>query len=174
MKNILRNLFIKMFQSLFFIFERGIHMASVKAVCNTFLYKSFTEPSRMTITPLKLQKLIYFAYKDYLQKTGSKAFNDTIQTWKYGPVVQSVYDEFKSFGKKPITKFARDAQDKVYVVNNKALNDSIDCVWGKYKTWTGVELSKLTHEDGTAWSKAFENHDPYLKDDDIKNERPYC
>ncbi len=154
--------------------EGGIRMASVQAVCNTFLLKSFTESDHMSITPMKLQKLIYFAYKDYLQKTGNKAFNDAIQTWKYGPVVQSVYDEFKSFGKNPIKRFARDAQDKVYIVNDKALNDSIDCVWNQYKSYTGIELSKITHEDGTAWSKAFDSHNPYLKDDDIKDERPCC
>jgi len=146
-------------------------MASVQAVCNTFLLKSFTEPDHIPITPMKLQKLIYFAYKDFLQKTGKRAFNDTIQTWKYGPVIQSVYDEFKSYGKKPITRFARDAQDKVYVVKGKGLNSSIDYVWNKYKCFNGIDLSNMTHQDGTAWSKAFEAHRPYLKDADIKNEQ---
>lgn len=154
--------------------EGEIRMASVQAVGNTFLLKSFTEPDsvRMPITPMKLQKLIYFAYRDYLQKTGQRAFNDSIQTWKYGPVVQSIYDEFKSFGANPITRFARDAQDKVYVVVEPALKDCIDQVWNRYKCYSGIDLSKMTHKDGTAWSKAFENHSPYLKDADIKDEHP--
>lgn len=151
--------------------EGGIRMASVQAICNTFLLKSFTESVHVPITPMKLQKLIYFAYRGYLQKTGHKAFNDAIQTWKYGPVVQSVYDEFKSFGAEPITRFARDAQDKVYVVSDNALKESIEQVWNRYKCFSGIDLSKMTHQDGTAWSKAFMSHRPYLDDEDIKNER---
>lgn len=148
----------------------GIRMASVQAVCNTFLVKSFTES--VPVSPMKLQKLIYFAYRNYIKKTGRKAFNDSIQTWKYGPVVQSVYDEFKSFGKNTITQFAKDAQGKVYVVNESAIEliKSINDVWNKYKCYSGIDLSKMTHEEGTAWSKAFHENRPFLDDEDIKNE----
>jgi len=146
-------------------------MASVQAISNTFLIKSFTEPEHVPITPMKLQKLIYFTYRDYLQETSKKAFNDTIQTWKYGPVVQSVYDEFKSYGANAITRFARDAKGKVYVVGDQPLNDCITRVWNKYKCCSGIDLSKMTHMDGTAWSKAFERQSPYLEDDDVRNER---
>ena len=145
-------------------------MASVQAVCNSFLVRSFTES--IPVSPMKLQKLIYFTYRDYLKGTGNKAFNDSIQTWKYGPVVQSVYDEFKSFGKNTITQFAKDAQGKVYVINDNSsdLNTCINNVWNRYKCYSGIDLSKMTHKDGTAWSKAFENKSPYLDDKDIKNE----
>lgn len=145
-------------------------MASVRAICNSLLVKSFTES--VQVSPMKLQKLIYFIYRDYLKKTGNKAFNDPIQTWKYGPVVQSVYDEFKSFGKKTITEFAKDAQGKVYIVDSSALelDKIIDDVWNKYKCYSGIHLSKMTHEEGTAWSKAFHEKRPFLDDEDIKNE----
>ncbi|WP_312280967.1 type II toxin-antitoxin system antitoxin SocA domain-containing protein [Oscillibacter sp.] len=149
-------------------------MPSAQAVSNAFLLKAFSDTEGVKITPMKLQKLIYFAYRDYLQGTGRKAFNDAIQKWKYGPVVQSVYDEFKSFGQNPINRFAKDAQGKAYLPGDRELLRCIDDVWNRYKYFSGVQLSQMTHKDGTAWSKAFEDKIPYLKDDDIRNERQDC
>ncbi len=79
----------------------------VQAVCNTILKKSFIQG--ITVTPMKLQKLLYFVYRDYLQKYDRDLFSESFETWAYGPVLPSVYDEFKSFKASRITKFAKNA-----------------------------------------------------------------
>ncbi len=43
------------------------------------------------ISNLKLQKLLYFAWIEYYQETGTHLFEEPFQAWKYGPVVPSVY-----------------------------------------------------------------------------------
>lgn len=145
--------------------------SSVQAIANTLLKYSFEQ--KVTITPMKLQKLMYFIYRDYLKKTDKKLFQEPFLTWQYGPVLSSVYDEFKSFGSERITKFAKDAQEHVYIVSEAKAPDvveTINTVWENYKAYTGVELSKLTHMEGTAWRKAAENNRHCLEDEDIKNE----
>lgn len=147
------------------------HMISGQALCNTILKKSFDE--NIPVSPMKLQKLIYFIYRDYLQKTGAPLFTEEFQTWQYGPVLRSVYDEFKTFKAKPITRFAKTANDEVYVINESvdpALGASINSVWNRYKYQDGIALSRITHREGSAWRIAFESGKGTLQDDDIRRD----
>lgn len=96
---------------------------------------------------MKLQRLIYFIYKDFLKTTETKLFNEKFETWKYGPVLLSIYYEFGGFKSKPIDKFARDANGNVIVIDlnyDSQINESILKIWNKYKRLNGIELSKLT------------------------------
>lgn len=144
-------------------------MVAPVTIANNFLYKAFME--KIDVTPLKLQKLIYFLYKDYLQNTGNELFGEPFETWKFGPVLPSVYCEFASFGKDAITKFARDSQNNVVLIEEKGeFETSVNRVWGKYKGCSGEYLSDLTHRKGSAWSKAVEAKSKYIQSKDIKDE----
>jgi uncharacterized phage-associated protein len=61
----------------------------------------------MEVTSMKLQKLLYFACRDYLKKTGRELIPEKFAVWQYGPVLVSVYNQFQSFGSKPITEYAK-------------------------------------------------------------------
>jgi len=50
------------------------------------------------ISNLRLQKLLYFAQAKFLIETGKPCFSDPIMAWEFGPVVTSVYHEYKIFG----------------------------------------------------------------------------
>jgi len=145
---------------------------SIQALVNSILIRSFEE--KEPITPMKLQKLVYFVYREYLRESGKPPFTELFETWKYGPVLPSVYDEFNSFGSSPITKFARDAKGTVFTIDDKKspiMAKCINKVWEKYKRCSGIELSKLTHLDGSAWSNAFEKGAKTLDIEDICNEQ---
>lgn len=60
-----------------------------------------------TITPLALQKLLYFVHAHYLAATGNPAVKGAFEAWPYGPVHPTVYKSFNEFGKNPITKRAK-------------------------------------------------------------------
>lgn len=141
-------------------------------VANNFIKRGLDED--IDITPLKLQKLVYFLFVDYLKKTGDKLFNERFETWSKGPVIPSLYTEFSSYGWKPIKTFAEDSQGKSYaVVETGAFKESIDVVWNKFKDYSGNTLSDITHRENTAWSKAKEREEQYLRDEDIQNEPEY-
>src|SRR5262245_26249764 len=55
------------------------------------------------VDPLKLQKLLYFAHGWHLAITGAPLLDEPIEAWQYGPVVSSIYHEFKHFGSRAIT-----------------------------------------------------------------------
>lgn len=141
----------------------------VQAACNTILYKAFKE--KIPVTPMKLQKLLYFSHREYLKKTGQPLFNERFEPWPYGPVLPSVYEEFRSFHSSPITMFAKNANGSASVLSEQGAPEAyqaISAVWERYKLWSGIALSNLTHMEGSAWRKAKEERLPFLKEDDIK------
>lgn len=138
-------------------------------VANNFLVRG--KDDCVEITPLKLQKLVYFLFKDYLKRTGNPLFSEQFETWKYGPVIPSIYAEFNSYGSDPIKSFAVDSQNICYIVRESGVfKECLDNVWEKYAGYSGTTLSELTHRAGTAWSKAKEKKSRYLSIDDIRNE----
>lgn len=50
------------------------------------------------ITNLRLQKLLYFVQAKILVETGNPCFDDEMEAWDFGPVVPSVYHNYKFFG----------------------------------------------------------------------------
>ena len=122
---------------------------------------------------MKLQKLLYFSHREYLKKTEHPLFNERFEPWPYGPVLPSVYEEFKSFRSDPITMFAKNADGSVSLLSEQGVPEAcqaINTVWQKYKFWSGIELSKLTHQDGSAWRKAKDSRSPFLEEKDIRAE----
>lgn len=147
-------------------------MVTALNVGNNILQRGFAE--NIDITPMKLQKLIYFVYRDYLKKTGRALFNERFETWRYGPVVPSVYDKFKKNGSNAIRTYAfENGNDYFLTVNEQSspvFKEVIDLVWNIYKNLDGIVLSSITHREGSAWRKAYEAKSPYLLDEDIRKE----
>lgn len=50
------------------------------------------------VNNLKLQKILYFINARNLVERGAPIFNESMQKWKYGPVVSEVYHEYKKYG----------------------------------------------------------------------------
>ena len=46
-------------------------------------------------------------------------------------------------------------------------------MWSKYSPYSGTFLSDLTHQDGTAWSKADRRNNSFLEDREIFEEESY-
>lgn len=135
-------------------------------IANNFLKRSLNEG--IIITPLKLQKLVYFAYATYLKATGFKLFSEPFETWSKGPALVNLYARFASYGNYPIRSFSKDSCGHMYTIEeDEILKKCFDTVWGKYKNSSEEELSILACEEGTAWSKAYNRKDPYLEDKEI-------
>ena len=147
-------------------------MVTALNVGNNILQRGFAE--KIDITPMKLQKLIYFVYREYLKKTGRSLFNERFETWRYGPVIPSVYDKFKKNGSNAIRNYAFEKGENFYLTVNEesspAFKEIIDLVWNMYKNFDGIVLSSITHAEGSAWRKAYENRRLYLLDEDISKE----
>ena len=141
---------------------------------NNILYLSSNE--NIPITPMKLQKLLYFLYKDYLIKTNNSLFSDRFEAWKYGPALSIIHDTFGHYKDYNITQYYKSNDRKFYRINEKTnsiFSQILYFVWNTYKFHSGIELAKLTQKPGTAWYKAWINYKIFLEDDDIRKEGYY-
>ena len=102
----------------------------------------------MPITPMKLQKLVYFAHGWYLGFTGEPLVAEQVQAWDFGPVIPSLYHEFKEFRHTPITRLTSDDLGSPELLAAKSL---LDRIWAIYSQYTAVELSALSHEPNGPW-----------------------
>lgn len=151
-------------------------MITALNVANTFIARA--KEDGIDVTPMKLQKLIYIFYKTYLKRTKTRLFSDFFEVWQYGPVIDKVYQAFKSYRSNAITDFYYDDEKKseYTTVALKKGSDFLEIfneVWEKYGQFDGIYLSMLTHQANTAWSKADAKNLPLLSDGDIIEEEDY-
>lgn len=149
-------------------------MVSALNVANNILERGFAEG--IDITPMKLQKLTYLVFKKYYQDTNSVLFPEMFEVWKYGPVVRSIYDEFKHYKGNAIKEYCKESDGSILIVNEKLspqFRAAIDTIWGKYKMFDGIPLSEMTHRQGTAWYKAAKRSAAYLSNEDILEEEVF-
>lgn len=129
-------------------------------VANFFLEKS--EESGIPLTQLKLIKLVYIAYGWYLALTGRPLFDEAVQAWKHGPVIPSLYHEFKSFGRRPISERATCLDYESFEFSTPSIPDTdvetiqiLNMVWNAYKKYSASALVRKTHEEGTPWALSY-------------------
>lgn len=126
-------------------------------VANTFLDK-YGEPGR-EIEHMKLQKLVYLSYAMWLAIKEKPLTTEPPEVWKYGPVFSDLYQTLKYFGRTPISE----AQSIIPWEEPEKATDSdvielIDWIWNRYGHLSAFVLSDMTHEEGTPWYRAAEEH----------------
>ena len=135
-------------------------------IANYILWKAWKE--NIEITPMKLIKLVYIAYGwNLVFNDDQSLFEEKILAWEHGPVITSIYNEFKKFGNRPITKgnYAADFNIKtgellsvpIVSENDSDILKVLNAEWDNYKYKDGIELSRITHEPGSAWCIAYDN-----------------
>lgn len=97
------------------------------------------------ITPLKLQKLLYYIQGIALRIYGKPAFSNDISAWQYGPVVEEIYKKYK--GRNPISTPKTD-----YEVCD-GLKKIIQLVVSSYGQIEAGTLIDLTHDEDP-WIKS--------------------
>ena len=132
--------------------------------------------SKIKCTHLQLEKLVYLCFADYLCSTGKPLFDDTIYAFKFGPVVKTVYEEYKKYHGETITiepieskyemplrsliSFTEDGHEKLL---------SIDKTLEKYGCYSAIQLVEITHTDGSPWQRTYDGtHYKKIPSDIIK------
>lgn len=119
------------------------------------------------LSPMKLQKLLYYAHGWHLALTDEPLLDDRIEAWKWGPVIPSIYHEFKAFGNEPIgsvraKKIALVPVDgKLRIrIQTACLPDGeesknakaiVERVYKTFRPYNAIQLSQMTHKPGSPW-----------------------
>lgn len=142
-------------------------------IANFFLDKA--EEENIPITQMKLQKLVYIGYGWVLAVLNQKLFDEPIEAWTHGPVIPSLYHEFKHYRADHISHKSGifNIETLEYIEPRIPSDESdimsvLDKVWFVYKQLSAIALRNKTHEPKTPWECAY-NGDGVINDDDIKS-----
>lgn len=125
---------------------------SAMQVANAFIQKA-QSGQIPALTPMKLQKLMFFAQSWYLKVNGCRLINDEFVRWKHGPVIQSVYYEFAHNGGGVISCFAKDFRGENVAHQLETTDDLfLDKIIATYGAFSGWQLSDMTHDKDGAWA----------------------
>ncbi len=120
-------------------------MANVKCV-GAYLNSLYMAKYSKNLDEMKMHKLMYFSQRESLMSHNEPLFEEEFLGWKYGPVLQSVRNEYKNKGSNP----------PFYKVNcclaesEKNLLSSVMDRYGNLSSW---KLSSLSHAE-LSWRKS--------------------
>ena len=137
----------------------GRYNINASDVAKYFIYKSqYDDNPNYTVTPLKLQKLVYYAQAWCLALKDNILFNDEIQAWVHGPVVYKVYKEYEKYGYNQIREKVNTIPDDIR--SNNEVSEVLNAVWDIYKDYDAKQLEKLTQSE-PPWINARGDLKPY-------------
>ena len=113
-----------------------------------------------SMTPKKLQKLVYYAYAWFIvqhHEDDKKAtlFEEKPEAWIHGPVFPSLYKKYKDTGWGMI----KQKTEKVEF-ENKEVQNFLDEIWKIFGKYSADQLEYMTHHEDP-WIKARGNKRPF-------------
>jgi uncharacterized phage-associated protein len=151
----------------------GFEMLSSIDIANSVVYLAHRDKV-YDLTPMKLQKIMYFVYKEYLKRTEKPLFPEKFRKWEFGPVEPVVYHKFKYSRKRHIdfvpSKNGKEVKLLDFNLEDDLTVNIVETVWDVLKNKSAANLSYLTHLEGSAWNKTKDNYG-VISDEDIKNEQ---
>ena len=121
-------------------------------IADWFLVRAKSE--NKDLKHMKLQKLVYFAYGWYYAYFDKALFPETICAWQHGPVVETLYQEYKHFKKYPI-----DTDGISCPLFDEDVRSILGDVWETYAPCTDTHLRNITHRPDSPWSKVYNSRD---------------
>ena len=96
------------------------------------------------ITPLALQKILYYIQGFSTYFFDRPIFNDNAEAWVHGPVYREIYDRFSYYRYNPISKNEFESYNEIDSLNAKEIK-LIDSVINNFGVYSGKTLEKMTH-----------------------------
>lgn len=109
-----------------------------------YFIKQGQKEAENKLTPLKLQKILYYAQGWYLANYDKPLFKDVIQAWKLGPAIYSIYKAFERYGNTPIKENIDD--DEINMIG-KDDREFLNKIWSVYKKYSASDLIDSTHSE---------------------------
>lgn len=125
---------------------------SIFDVANYFL-KIVDRESGSTITPLKLQKILYYAQGYHLAMFGTPLFDEEFEAWAHGPANPDIYDKYKDYKYGSI-----DEPDVEIPEIDEETKRFLNEIWETFGMYDGKFLEKMTHKE-EPWVKARKGYD---------------
>lgn len=142
-------------------------MADARLVANRFL--ELADMDGRPLTPMQVLKLVYIAHGWRLGTAGQPLIEQPVEAWQYGPVIRDLYNAMRGFGggavQGPLSLGYGARADRLSPEEDALVRR----VYELYGQMSGMQLSRITHADGTPWQQAYTpgRHGTEISDDAI-------
>lgn len=116
------------------------------------------------MTNMKLQKMLYYQQGFHLAYFGTPLFDEDIEAWMYGPVVPSVYNNYKENGKGGIIP----NKEKIFKFKNEKEEALFNEVFRVYGVYSALGLMEMTHSE-VPWKSTQTGEGNVISKDKIKS-----
>ena len=114
--------------------------------------------TKESLTPKKVQKLVYYAYAWFIALNNQDAnkienilFDEAPEAWMHGPVFPELYQQYKEYGWHEIPK-----NKKKMKFENEDVEAFLNVIWKKFGKFSADELEFMTHQEDP-WKNARQN-----------------
>lgn len=126
------------------------------------------------VTQMKLQKMVFFAQGLHLALHQEPLCGDPFFAWKFGPVIPSIYQQYKKWGSSPIVEkpvmAANPANPHSTDLLTSMERETVDYTWEITKNLDGITLSNWSHAANSPWAQAYEKGENTIISNEIIKE----
>jgi len=115
---------------------------------------AFVDLSSVAMPQMKLQKLTYIADGWNLAISGQPLVDSNAEAWDNGPVFRSIWNRIRDLGTHSgkIRDYDGSFPQAPFSPQERAV---VEHVWRKYGDKSARQLSDLTHQANTPWTRAY-------------------
>ena len=129
-----------------------------------FNMKFVTTEEAELLSPMKLQKLLYYAQGAFLAIDGTALFDDEIEVWEHGPVVSAVYQAYKKYGAGGIEKSSTGTKASF----DEHTSAMLYGIFEKYGKYSASQLRNMTHIEPPYIKASNDNSDNIISKESIQ------
>ncbi len=111
---------------------------------------------------IRLNKLVYLSFGVAVALDGRKLFNEDIQAWRFGPVIPSIYHEFKKYGYggvKEMSSIQDPVTNEIFFPEIESTDTDalqvLKAVKEEYGEISLTDLIGIVHDKGSPWDSFY-------------------
>lgn len=108
------------------------------------------------LVPSRLMSLLCLSCWRRLAESETPLMNESVEAWERGPVIPSVFHEYKDQGEVLIENPSRRQPP---LEPDEDLEGFLNRIWGLYGRYTARQLSRVVTYPGTPWARACDRLD---------------
>lgn len=121
----------------------------------------YTITNKLSLSNLKLQKVLYFVQAQFLVNKNKLCFNEQIKAFSFGPILESVYNDYKFFGSNNINVIKNKSYQIIEYNDQKLIDEIIE----QCNNYSNIKLLHIIYRQ-TPFKNAFK-HKTVISNEDL-------
>lgn len=130
-------------------------------VTNHLLHTAYRAKQDDDLTPLRVQKLLYFLHGWYSAVTGTPLLEESFVRGKFGPKLLSLDTDLAAYRGVPVAEYVPEFNERTGLFTPLFVNletfpqfgPVLEKVWQEYAPYSTAELSSMSHGAGSPWER---------------------